>query len=333
MRSTTTQNDQVVRVEHALTKDPREFASRLGPVASGVRARSEQKEGFRADVYAAHLRKLGLFTVRIQNAHVERPPNPYVAITVPVSGPLQFFRNREGTAFHPDSAHILHATEDLDLRIGPMRGLFVATFDEAWIDRASRRLTESQHYCDLHEDWKLDLRASAGASFRHFLDFLWAETCRGAQFTRSELAVREIEHTCTTLLILASEEPGHRIAVDPGSGFRPGALERAEEYLRENLTEPFSLDKLIAIAGTSASTLLREFRKRHGMPPLQYLKLRRLEAARRELLSAEPVEVTVTDVATYYGFYHLGRFAGYYRDTFGELPSETLKRCGSGRLT
>ena len=61
------------------------------------------------------------------------------------------------------------------------------------------------------------------------------------------------------------------------------------------------------------------------MPPLQYLKHCRLEAARRELSSAERDQTTVTEVALRYGFYHLGRFSGLYRETFGELPSETLK--------
>jgi AraC-like DNA-binding protein len=31
-------------------------------------------------------------------------------------------------------------------------------------------------------------------------------------------------------------------------------------------------------------------------------------------------------VALYYGFAHLGRFAGEYRKAFGESPSETLRR-------
>ena len=58
---------------------------------------------------------------------------------------------------------------------------------------------------------------------------------------------------------------------------------------------------------------------------MRYLKHCRLEAAHRELMSAERDQTTVTVVALQYGFYHLGRFAGAYRETFGELPSETLK--------
>lgn len=75
-----------------------------------------------------------------------------------------------------------------------------------------------------------------------------------------------------------------------------------------------------------ATSLLREFRKRSRIPPLQYFKNCRLEAARRELACAEREETSVTNVAMRYGFYHLGRFAGYYKHAFGELPSETLGR-------
>ena len=62
------------------------------------------------------------------------------------------------------------------------------------------------------------------------------------------------------------------------------------------------------------------------MPPLQFLKIRRLEAARRELRSARPDETNVTEVATTYGFYHLGRFSRWYQERFGELPSDTLRQ-------
>jgi hypothetical protein len=35
------------------------------------------------------------------------------------------------------------------------------------------------------------------------------------------------------------------------------------------------------------------------------------------------------DIAAHYGFWHLGRFAHYYRETFGCAPSVTLRRVWS----
>jgi AraC-like DNA-binding protein len=62
------------------------------------------------------------------------------------------------------------------------------------------------------------------------------------------------------------------------------------------------------------------------MSPKRYLLLRRMNLAWRALRAARPDTVTVTDVATHYGFWQLGRFAVEYRSLFGESPSVTLQR-------
>jgi transcriptional regulator GlxA family with amidase domain len=57
---------------------------------------------------------------------------------------------------------------------------------------------------------------------------------------------------------------------------------------------------------------------------MAYLRRVRLQKVREELLrdSADGV----TDIATRWGFEHLGRFAGAYRRRYGETPSETRRR-------
>ena len=62
------------------------------------------------------------------------------------------------------------------------------------------------------------------------------------------------------------------------------------------------------------------------MSPKQYLLLRRMQLARWALRAASPEATTVTELATRYGFWQLGRFAVEYRALFGETPSATLQR-------
>ena len=64
-----------------------------------------------------------------------------------------------------------------------------------------------------------------------------------------------------------------------------------------------------------------------GETPQQFILNLRLNRIRRELVhSEEEEERTVTVVSMRWGITELGRLAARYREQFGELPSETLRR-------
>ncbi|MNR39034.1 HTH-type transcriptional activator RhaS [compost metagenome] len=54
---------------------------------------------------------------------------------------------------------------------------------------------------------------------------------------------------------------------------------------------------------------------------MAWLRLQRLDAARAQLRRGDAH--SIAEVALRCGFAHLGRFSAYYRERFGELPSET----------
>jgi AraC-like DNA-binding protein len=63
-----------------------------------------------------------------------------------------------------------------------------------------------------------------------------------------------------------------------------------------------------------------------GMGPKRFLLLRRMQLVRRRLLEADVNQTAVTQIATEYCFWELGRFAVVYKQLFGESPSDTLRR-------
>lgn len=76
----------------------------------------------------------------------------------------------------------------------------------------------------------------------------------------------------------------------------------------------------------SRRTLQYSFAEIYGIAPLAYLRRVRLNRARCDLSTAADDRGSVTTVATQWGFMHLGRFSLDYRQLFGELPSDTLRR-------
>jgi transcriptional regulator GlxA family with amidase domain len=107
-------------------------------------------------------------------------------------------------------------------------------------------------------------------------------------------------------------------------GARSELVARAIKLLRDHVNEPVTMLELSRQTGVSERTLRAAFHDVLGLSPKQYAIGERLRAAREALCAADPTTTTVTDIATAYGFFELGRFAGRYRHAFGEAPSHTL---------
>ena len=180
---------------------------------------------------------------------------------------------------------------------------------------------------------RLSLDTPGGISFWHYVNFVWSDLSRGGAICGSPLVLKEIEDALVvTLLYATMEEPAAEVRRDEDDR-GPASLQRAEDYIAAHLEEPVSLADLAGasgvsaeVAGVSARALSKAFRKRHGTGPMGFLKARRLEAAQRALLAADPKSTTVTEIALRFGFVHLGQFPADYRKAFQELPSETLRR-------
>ena len=107
---------------------------------------------------------------------------------------------------------------------------------------------------------------------------------------------------------------------------RRRAATKAREYIDAHFAEPVTMDMLCRHAGVSIRSLQRAFSERYEMSPMQYLKMRRLNAAHREFIHSNDGVVSIAEIAFQNGFNHLGRFAQEYRTLFHELPSETVLR-------
>jgi AraC family ethanolamine operon transcriptional activator len=109
------------------------------------------------------------------------------------------------------------------------------------------------------------------------------------------------------------------------SAQRRALARRAHEYLLANETRPVGIAELCVAVGAPERSLHLALREHFGLPPVAYLRVRRLHRARRQLLERGRA-TTVTATATDWGFDHLGEFATAYRHLFSETPSQTLRR-------
>lgn len=104
----------------------------------------------------------------------------------------------------------------------------------------------------------------------------------------------------------------------------PGHVHRAEAFMDAHLHEDLTLERIAHAAGVPGRTLHHAFAQFRNMPPTQWLRARRLDAARRDIL-ASGGNANILEIANRYGMQHAGRFAAYYQQHFHETPSETLR--------
>ena len=136
---------------------------------------------------------------------------------------------------------------------------------------------------------------------------------------------RAIEEALLEAMILCLTE-GHLEDVRNVHRHRATVMRRLEEVLTSAPDRPLYMPQLCAAVGASYTTLHNCCQEFLGISPKRYLWLRRMHLARWALRIADAEKTTVTEIATDYGFWELGRFAGAYRSLFGEAPSATLRR-------
>lgn len=134
-----------------------------------------------------------------------------------------------------------------------------------------------------------------------------------------------LRHAVLLLIPEAFQRP--RSFPGPWPNERP-AVDRLCEWLRAHLGAPTTLSDMERISGLSSRSLQLNFRKRHGMTPMEWLREQRLLAAHDLLANAggDADPNTVTTVAEQTGFGSSLLMHRRYLRRFGETPRDTMRR-------
>lgn len=105
----------------------------------------------------------------------------------------------------------------------------------------------------------------------------------------------------------------------------------AREFINKHLGQPLRSSDICQAVEISERCLENLFHDHIGLSPSLYIRHQRLHRARRRLQETSIRSGIVKEVALDLGFRHLGRFAAYYSDFFGENPRETASRAGKAK--
>ena len=310
------------------TTKPEEYLSILSQTF-GPAGQIEPIEEFSADFSAYAVAQLFFTREKYKNG-LSYQPNPrerWLFLELPLSGQLQLSYRGRDISFPHNSTYLIASDEPIHYRYQGNANHTTVLIDKQMLNAYAQKLVNGRQEREFTFHPQLLWRTPEAASFRRYLEFISQELVRGGSLFNSPLIATEIQNTIFSMLLSLSDNnylPLETQLLEEVC--LPTYVRQARDYIEANLGFPISLADITAAAGVHVTTLLKGFKQHYEISPIAYLKQKRLEAARKTLLAAKPLTTSVTEVATQWGFFHLGRFARDYRQLFGELPSETLKR-------
>lgn len=224
----------------------------------------------------------------------------------------------------PDGAVMCGKGTDVDLTTPPDFTLIAMVVDRSLLNPLWERMYHKPLAHWLEKQLVLPIGDSKAQILRDLQLTVMDQACAFAHRPLDEQAIRQLRDEILMEWIEAL--PSHVDTSDqPTLERRKKLVDAACELMLAHADEPLSILQVCSRVGTSRRKLNYCFQDVLGTTPVKYLRSLRLNGVRRALRQAE-AGMTVQDIASHWGFWHLSQFAQDYKRLFGELPSATLRR-------
>jgi AraC family ethanolamine operon transcriptional activator len=268
----------------------------------------------------------------IQIIH-ERLDQPCVCKSVPWSGALLFvsFVETRGNVFCGGRDLIPSAVTAFPGEYGsqfcsaPTESLTIAVHEDALADYTREELGREISREALRDHLHIS-DAGTVDEFQRCATSILSELAADAALLDSDAYRTMVKRRVLKLLLsLISTASPQRLA--PPST-RSYIVQKAARYMDTHLSDRLMISEVCDALRVCPRTLRYSFQEIVGVSPAQYLLALRLGRVRRELLRTKN-STYIQCIANQYGLSHMGRLAQFYRNAFGERPSDTCRRAAS----
>ncbi|WP_028935986.1 AraC family transcriptional regulator [Pseudonocardia spinosispora] len=246
-------------------------------------------------------------------------------VNIPLVGNAIFREGRHVVHTTPGVAGVFSPTPEADLVWDGGCAQICLLIPRSSIERELERhlghtLGESVEF-----DMEMDLTSLASRGWLDALRLVLNEADRSNGRPLHPLTIGTLENLLVDSLLVTQRHNYSQELEAPAASASPRAVRAAIELLQERPAHPWTVGELAGSVHLSVRALQDAFAKSTGTSPMRYLRGIRLARVHAELLSGAPSDVTVTEVASRWGFIHHGHFAAAYRAKFGEVPGHTLR--------
>ena len=254
-------------------------------------------------------------------------------VQVPLAGNARAYVRDECLVVESTRAAVLPPDELVDMWFSADCRQLIVRLDRNSLETHTRSLLHSPLGQSLRFELAMDVASGAARDWHESLMSLIRLADNHEGILHHPLAVADMERALMTGLLVAQPNTYSHLLHTHTSDEVRTPTETVIALIDMHPERDYTVVGLAHMVGVSVRTLQKQFRQQVGLPPSSYLRQVRLERVREELTVMTGVDKKVSDVAARWGIYHFGRFASEYFKKYHEMPSETVRRNRSPRLT
>ena len=313
------------------TRDPDEFAAGVGGLLGRVRVEPfGRANGFHARLSHLALGEVGIFHGSYETGFTARFPDftMFAGSPAPLRGAGAHEIGGKGVSVSRSRGAVI-SPGAVTLQYDPLFEHLSMTVRPAALMGKLAALVGDLRLGQLELDPTVVASAPQAKRMERLLRFVAAEFDPSVAPMPSIMEF-ELQQSMITSFLLANPNNYSALLLDDPAPAAPWQVRVAEQFIEANWNRPITIEELARVTNVSARSLFSSFKAGRGYSPMDFVRRVRLARARQKL-SKPDGETSVTAVAFECGFGNAGHFAKYYRENFGETPSQTLRRGLRGR--
>lgn len=249
----------------------------------------------------------------------------FFLVQIPLSGGSTVRCGKQEVFSDPEVASIPNPSENLQMTWREDSPHLLVHIPRTVLEEHLVEMTHCELTVPLRFDLGMNLKDPLALGWRQVLNLVTSSVEQEAHAFH-ESVERQLEDLLITGLLTSQNHNYSACINSRAQPSTPRSVRAVIDYC-EGVTESVpTIGDLARIAGVSVRSLQESFKTHVGLTPTEYLREVRLRHVNRDLILADMESSSVSEIASRWGFTHLGRFSRMYADRFGELPSLTIRR-------
>ncbi|MDI9973347.1 AraC family transcriptional regulator [Rhodococcus sp. IEGM 1307] len=259
--------------------------------------------------------------VQVRPKHLET----FAVVQIPLTGQVIVQTGNTEVVSGSHMASVPDPDQDLCMRTMGESSHLIIRLERQALEKQLRRLIGPNNFGPLRFATGLDLTTSASQAWLTSVRTLLEDLNSDATF-RNPLIQNQTEQLLMSQLLLALPHSASSAMLNDPVPSTPRAIQEADDLIANHARDLSSVGEIAESVGLSIRSLQDGFCRYLDTTPLDRLRNQKMIGVRAQLLAADRTTTTVSAVATRWGFHHFGRFSLQYKQQWGELPSETLRK-------